>query len=63
MTTFDLHGSKGVGSKLKKKEGYELQLVMAMVTVCQWDGAMLALKKSSKIINHMYKISHLSQFT
>jgi len=26
------------------KEGYELQLLMAMVTSCQWDGAMLALK-------------------
>jgi len=29
--------SKGVGSKLKAKEGYELQFVMAMVMGCQWD--------------------------
>jgi len=36
---------QGCTKQVEKKEGYKLQLVMAMVTGCQWDGAMSALKK------------------
>jgi len=38
---------QGCRKQIERKEGYELQLVMAMVTGCQWDNVMLALKKST----------------
>ena len=36
--------------QVERREGYELQLVMAMVTGCQWDGATLALKSQQPVI-------------
>jgi len=36
--------------QVEKKECYELQLVMAMVMGCQWDGAMLALKSQQLVM-------------
>jgi len=30
--------------QVERKEGYELELVMAMVIGCQWEGSTLALK-------------------
>jgi len=41
---------QGGRKKIDKKEGYELQLVMATVTGCQWDGAMLVLKSQQPVM-------------
>jgi len=36
--------------QFEREEGYELQLVMAMVIGCQWDGAMLVLKSQQPVM-------------
>jgi len=41
---------QGCRKQVERKEGYELQLVMAMVTGCQWDGATLVLKSRQPIM-------------
>jgi hypothetical protein len=41
---------QGHRMQVERREGYELQLVMAMVTGCQWDGATLALKSQQPVM-------------
>ncbi len=40
---------QGCKKQVDRKEGYELQ--QAMVTSCQWDGAMLALKSQQPVMS------------
>ncbi len=42
---------KQVDSQVERKEGYELQYVMAIVIGCQWDGATLALKSQQPVMD------------
>jgi len=41
---------QGCRKQVERKEGYELQLVMAMVTGCQLDDVMLALKSQQLVM-------------
>jgi len=41
---------QGCRKQVERKEGYEMQLVMAMVTGCQWDNATLALKSQQHVV-------------
>jgi hypothetical protein len=43
--------------QVERWEGYELQLVMAMVTGCQWDGATLALKSEQPVMIELLAVS------
>jgi len=36
--------------QVERREGYELQLVKAIVMVCQWHGAMVAFKTQQPVI-------------
>jgi len=41
---------QGCRKQVEQKEGYELQLLMTMVTGCQWDSAMLTLKSQQPVM-------------
>jgi len=41
---------QGDRKQVERKEGYELQLIKAMVMGCQWDGATLALQSQQPIM-------------
>ena len=42
----------------ERREGYELQLVMEMVTSCQWDGATVALKSQELVVYPPFMIEN-----
>jgi len=46
---------QGCRKHVERKEGYELQVVMEMVTSCQWNGTMLMLKSQQLVMKHHYQ--------
>jgi len=47
---------QGCRKQIEKKEGYELQLVKAMVTGKQWDGATLAMKTQQPVMTTLHPV-------